>query len=192
MPVYRLRPVVRSGMLARDMAMSPGGRVALERDLYQKLLEIRGDGEPEAAAAAILELLVTITDAQRGYLELYPSRDDLEPHWTVSYGCSPGDEEEIRAVTSRGIVAAALASGPALHVPYASLDDRFSKQPSVLGQRLEAVVCIPLGSSGGGVLYLEGRRGGGRFADDDLQATERVAAYLWPSLVQLARAARSH
>jgi Nif-specific regulatory protein len=166
------------------------GRTALERDLYQKLLELRGGAEPRALVTAILELLVAITESQRGYLELYPSRDDLHPRWTISHGCSPEQEDEIRAATSRGIVAAALAAGTTLHVPYASLDDRFAGLPSVRGQRLEAVVCVPLGNVGGGVLYLEGRRGGGPFPDAALRIAEKVAKYLWPSLEQLARAAR--
>jgi Nif-specific regulatory protein len=137
--------------------------------------------------STILELLVAATDAQRGYLELYPSRDDLHPRWTISYGCSPDDEAQIRAATSRGIVTAALTAGVTLHVPYASLDDRFAALPSVREQRLEAVACVPLGNIGGGVLYLEGKRGAGPFNDDDLGLAENVAKHLWPSLDQLAR-----
>ncbi len=179
------------GILARDMGMSQAARAAPERDLYQRLLELRGGAEPKVLVASILEQLVTITESQRGYLELYPSRDDLEPRWTISHGCSPDQEAEIRAVTSRGIVAAALASGRTLHVPYASLDERFGTLPSVRNQRLEAVVAVPLGGLGGGVLYLEGCRGRGPFDDDDLRLAERVATYLWPSLEQLARAAQA-
>jgi Nif-specific regulatory protein len=50
---------------------------------------------------------------------------------------------------------------------------------------------VPLGGPGGGVLYLEGRRGRGPFADDDLRLAKNVATYLWPSLEQLARAAQA-
>ena len=173
------------------MGMSQPGRAALERDLYQKLLELRGSSEPRALVASILEQLVEVTEAQHGYLELYPSPDDLQPQWTISHGCSPDQVERIRGVTSRGIVAAALASGQTLHVPYASLDERFGTLPSVRNQRLEAVVCVPLGGRGGGVLYLEGRRGGGPFGEDDLRMAEKVAIYLWPSLEMLARAAQA-
>jgi Nif-specific regulatory protein len=192
MPLHlRVGSLADPGILARDMGMSQAGRAAPERDLYQKLLELRGGAEPKALVASILEMLVSVTEAQRGYLELYPSRDDLQPRWTISHGCSPDQEAEIRAVTSRGIVAAALASGQTLHVPYALLDDRFATLPSVRNQRLEAIVCVPLGGSGGGVLYLEGRRGCGPFADEDLRLAENVATYLWPSLEQLAREAQA-
>ena len=177
-------------ILARSMGMSQTGRAPLERDVYYKLLELRDGAEPRSLVGAILELLVAATEAARGYLELYPSHDDLDPRWTISHGCSPDEESEIRAVTSRGIVAAALASRTTLHVPYASLDERFAGQPSVRTQRLEAVACVPLGSAGGGVLYLEGRRGNGPFSDEDLRLAESVARHLGPSLDRLARAAQ--
>jgi len=178
------------GTLAREMHMSQGDSASRERDLYQKLLELRGGAEPRALVGSILELLVEVTKAQRGYLELYPSRDDLHPRWTISHGCSPQQEDEIRTATSRGIVAAALAAGTTLHVPYALLDDRFAGLASVRDQRLEAVICVPLGNVGGGVLYLEGRRGAGPFSDASLRIAGDIAKYLWPSLDQLARAAR--
>jgi len=173
-----------------DLQSSFANRPLRERDLYQKLLELRGEAEPRALVGTILELLVATTAAQRGYLELYPSRDDLHPRWTISHGCSPEEENAIRTATSRGIVATALAAGTTLHVPYASLDDRFAGLPSVRDQRLEAVVCVPLGNVGGGVLYLEGHRGTGPFTDANLRLAENVAKYLWPSLEQLARAAQ--
>jgi Nif-specific regulatory protein len=172
------------------MGMSQVNRAPVERDLYQKLLELRGSTEPKALVGAILELLVAATESQRGYLELYPSRDDLHPRWTISHGCLPAEEDEIHSATSHGIVAAALSAGTTLHVPYASLDDRFATQPSVRTQRLEAVICVPLGSVAGGVLYLEGRRGCGPFAEDDVHLAENVAKYLWPSVDQLARDAQ--
>jgi Nif-specific regulatory protein len=184
-----LGPSAKICILKRDMGMPSPGRAPLERDLYQKLLELRGSADPKALVASILELLVTVTETQHGYLEVYPSPDDLQPRWTISHGCSPDQVEEIRAVTSRGIVAAALASGQTLHVPFASLDERFGTLPSVRNQRLEAVVCVPLGGAGGGVLYLEGRRGRGPFADEDLRLAEKVASFLWPSIEQLAREA---
>lgn len=168
---------------------SGSARAVLERDLYQQLLELRGHAEPKAGIGAILELLVAGTSAQRGYVELYPSRDDLDARWTITHGCSPDDERSIRAVTSRGIVAAALASGTTLHVPYAALDVRFATAPSVKEQRLEAVACVPLGPQSNGVLYLEGQRGRGPFSDEDIRIVERVARFLWPSLDPFVRAA---
>ena len=167
------------------------GRAALERDLYQQLLELRGHAEPKSLIGAILELLVAATGAKSGYLELYPDRSDFEGRFTISHNCSSEDEAEIRAVTSRGIVTAALSTGTTLHVPYAALDDRFAKQPSVRDQRLEAVICVPLGTVASGVLYLEGQRSSGPFDDDDVRLTENVAKYMWPSVEPLVREVHS-
>jgi Nif-specific regulatory protein len=167
---------------------APGDRICLERDLYAQLLEARSSDEPNKALTDVLELLVGATDAQRAYLEIYPAQERARPHWTISHGCSPGDESEIRAKTSRGIVAAALASGTTLHTPYATLDDRFASLPSVREQRLEAVLCVPIGNIGGGILYLEGRHNGGPFASTEIQLSERVARHIWPCVDRAARA----
>ncbi len=158
----------------------------VERDLYRALLEVR-QSDPAAALAAILELLVSATEAERGYLELYGSRETPAPHWTITHGCSTEQELEIQAVTSRGIIAAALAAGTTLHVPYAALDERFSALKSVREQRLEAVLCIPIGGIGRGVLYLEGRRGAGPFREPTVVLAETVARHIWPSVEQAAR-----
>jgi Nif-specific regulatory protein len=183
----------RSPAYADILAWSMGARedrLGLERDLYAHLLEARSGEDPVAALTVVLELLVAATNAQRAYLEIYPAHDRARPHWTISHGCSSGDESEIRAATSRGIVAAALASGTTLHTPYAALDDRFAALPSVREQRLEAVLCVPTGGVGGGILYLEGRHQAGPFGAADVQLAERVARHVWPCVDRAAHADR--
>jgi Nif-specific regulatory protein len=164
-----------------------GVRVALERDLYLQMLELDGSSEPQPRLRAILERLVAITNAERGFVELY-GEERAAPRWALSHGCSVEEEREIRAVTSRGIVAAALSSGATVHTPYALVDERFASQPSVLQQRIEAVLCVPIGSATAGVLYLEGRRGAGAFAEGDVALAERVARHLGATLARVARA----
>jgi Nif-specific regulatory protein len=166
-----------------------GEQLGRERDLYLLLLEARTGGDARASVGAILDHLVTMTGARRGYLEVYAARDQARPHWTVTQGCTPDEESEIRTVTSRGIVAAALAAGTTVHTPYAALDERFAALPSVRDQRLEAVLCVPIGGIGCGVLYLEGRREAGPFADAHVKLVETVARHVWPGLDRTARAA---
>ncbi len=155
--------------------------------LYFQLLELGEADDPRPPLRALLEGLVAITRAERGYLELYSEGDRREPRWALSLGCSPEEEREIRAVTSRGIVAAALASGSTVHSPYAMLDERFAEQSSVQDQRIEAVLCVRLGAKGPGVLYLEGRRGAGPFAPEAIVLAERIARHLGPTLERAAR-----
>ncbi|CAN5268687.1 hypothetical protein BH11MYX1_BH11MYX1_12300 [soil metagenome] len=159
----------------------------VERDLYRALLDARQAAEPASALASILELLVATTEAERGYLELFGALDNPAPQWTIAHGCSSEQEVEIQAVTSRGAIAAARAAGTTLHTPYAALDARFSSMKSVRDQRLEAVLCIPVGGIGRGVLYLEGRRGSGPFRDESVALAETVARHIWPSVEHAAR-----
>jgi Nif-specific regulatory protein len=62
----------------------------------------------------------------------------------------------------------------------ALLDARFDKQPSVVNQRLETVLCVPFTGSVLGVLYLEGASGG--FKPNDVEVVEKIARFLGPVL----------
>ena len=169
------------------MVVARGSSSEVERDLYAALLEARAATDPRATIATVLQLLVDATHASRAYVEVYGAPDHAQPQWRTSHGCSETDEDEIRAVTSRGIVAAALAAGTTLHVPYAALDDRFAALPSVRAQRLEAVLCVPIGGIGCGVLYVEGARGAGPFDDEAIRLVELAGTHVWASLERVVR-----
>jgi Nif-specific regulatory protein len=79
-----------------------------------------------------------------------------------------------------------MATGTTIHTPMAMLDERFGANQSVQGQKLEGVLCVPFAASAPGVLYLEGQRGRGLFAPEDVTLVERVARYLGPALASLA------
>ncbi|MFT3707638.1 MAG: sigma-54-dependent Fis family transcriptional regulator [Archangium sp.] len=147
-------------------------RVEAERDLYRMLLEL--DGADPRRLEDLLTSLVTITKAARGYFEFHDREGRLE--WSLVHGTDAAGEAEIRAMTSKGIVAAAIAAGRTVQSPLALLDPRFAGQPSVREQRLEAVLCVPLNH--GGVIYLEGQRGSGPFQPDDVKLVERLAAHV--------------
>ncbi len=167
-------------LVFQAMAGVEEGRLGLERDLYRALIEVPSSPDPQAHLADVLQKLVTMAGAERGYVELY--QDESADAIALSHLCTPEQEAEIRAVTSRGIVAAAIASGTTIHTPAALLDERFASHPSVQNQRLEAVLCVPLTSTSPGVLYLEGRRGAGPFSLDVVAVVERVARFLTPVL----------
>jgi Nif-specific regulatory protein len=158
----------------------------VERDIYRCVLALRVRDDIEDALTELLELLVAATGAERGYLEL-GAKDGAGARWSLSCRCDAEQCEEIRAATSRGIVTAALSAGTTLHVPIATLDDRFARQPSVREQRLEAVLCVPIGGLGAGVLYIEGQRGRGPFTDDAIALAEEVARHVGPAVDLAAR-----
>ncbi|MDP1822046.1 MAG: sigma-54-dependent Fis family transcriptional regulator [Archangium sp.] len=149
---------------------------------HELLLEMTRWPSPDGTGPWLERIIAKLAEeisAERGYVELY--RKDGQT-LTVSFRCTSEQEEEIRSVTSSGIVASAIASGKTVHTPYALLDERFGKQPSVQNQRLEAVICAPLSGLQAGVLYLEGRRGKGAFKAEHVALTEHVARFLGPVL----------
>ncbi|WP_224243449.1 sigma-54-dependent Fis family transcriptional regulator [Hyalangium gracile] len=169
--------VLPTGAMLNDMA-TPEARVARERDLYLAVLRVLDAPDPLQPLQDVLAGLVELADAQRAGLELYGEASAGRREWALFHGCSDADREEIRALTSRGIVTSAIAAGKTIHTPHALLDARFSSSPSVKGQRLEAVLCVPLSGRLPGVLYLEGRRGAGPFSQELVAFTESVARYL--------------
>ena len=151
----------------------------LERALLWQMTQWPAPDGMRAWLERVVAKLADVISAERGYVELY--RKDGQT-LTVSFRCTTEQEEEIRGVTSRGIVASAIASGKTVHTPFALLDERFGKQPSVQDQRLEAVLCVPLPGVQTGVLYLEGKKGRGPFKAPAIEITEHVARFLGPVL----------
>jgi Nif-specific regulatory protein len=142
------------------------------------LVDLPGS-EVEGWLRRVLEALVALVEAERGYVELYGVTKRGERRLSASVRCTGEDEETIRAVTSRGIVGEATATGRTVHTPAALLDARFAKQPSVQQQQLEAVLCVPFVDLPG-VLYLEGVRGRGPFSPADVNLVEKVARFVGP------------
>ncbi|GMU06384.1 sigma-54-dependent Fis family transcriptional regulator [Corallococcus caeni] len=169
--------VIKASAIVLDMAPIED-RVVRERDLYLAVLHLLDAVDPRSALQDVLMRLVELADAQRAGLELYGDASAGHREWSLFHGCSDADRDEIRALTSRGIVASAIAEGKTVHTPYALLDARFAKSPSVKGQRLEAVLCVPLPGRLPGVLYLEGKRGAGPFPDTLVAFVESVVRYL--------------
>jgi Nif-specific regulatory protein len=167
-------------------------RLARERDLYRSLLELRTGTtvELEGLLDQVLRALVELTGAVRGFVELYDAFEVGGPRRLArAWRCSDEQEAEIRAVVSQGIVSAALEEGKPLNVPFALLDQRFSARESVRSQRLESVLCAPIGGAPpAGVLYLEGRPGAGTFSDDDVALTETVSRHVGRVVAQLLEA----
>jgi Nif-specific regulatory protein len=151
-----------------------------ERELYRTLLELGAQDKIESLIETALRLIAESTGAQKGYLELLdehaPGREPLQ--WHVSVGCSESELEHIRQAVSSGIIAAAMASGEPMVTPSALSDQRFKERRSVKINRIEAVLCVPIGSDPVlGVVYLQDRGAGGSFSDKDVEATRAFSRY---------------
>jgi hypothetical protein len=129
-----------------------------ERDLYGQLLELGAHDELEPFLEQALALMVEMTGARRGYLEVQAEGDDA-PRFSITRGCSADQIEGIRASFSRGVMAAAIMTGKTIVTASALTDPRFCNRGSVRLNSIEAVLCAPIGGPPPfGVLYLQEKR----------------------------------
>ncbi|MDJ0853416.1 MAG: sigma 54-interacting transcriptional regulator [Myxococcota bacterium] len=163
-------------------------RVRLERDLYLRLLELANRTEVEPFLEEALALVVEISGAQQGYLELHRAGEDDEQGWSLAHGFSGWEIEELRSRISRGIIAEALATGEIVETASAMRDPRFLDRASVQDAKIEAVLCAPIGSDPPlGVLYLGGGQHASRFPEEESARAKLFARHLAPLAESLVR-----
>ncbi len=154
--------------------------LARERDFYRRLLDLGGQEEIEPLLDQALALIVEVTGARTGYLELY---DDAAaaPRFWKGHGVSAQDVAAIRSSISHGIIARAISEGRTIETPSASLDARFQDLGSVRQHAIQAVLCAPVGTAPPiGVIYLQGLARPGMFTETDRGRAELFARQLAP------------
>ena len=79
-------------------------QIRRERDLYLRLLELGALTEIESFLGEALKLVVELTSAQNGYLELRDPRDtDENDGWYLSHGFSPPETDDVRSRISTSL-----------------------------------------------------------------------------------------
>jgi DNA-binding NtrC family response regulator len=156
-------------------------RLRLERDLFLRLLELGAREDLRPFLEDALRLIVEVTGAQKGYLELSAGRAGADPPFWIARGLDDAELVEARRALSTGIIAEALASGRTMSTASAVEDPRFRGHASVQAQRLQAVLCAPVGQEPSiGVVYLAGRASPGPFPEADRAHVELFARHLAP------------
>jgi len=177
------------GPAASDPAPAEGDAAATarERDLYASLLELGRQVELPAALRRALALIVAATGAEQGYLELAGAPGGPDGTWAIAHQeRSPDELEAIRRRISLSIVREALDRGEVLESVSAVLDARFQDKPSVRSNRIEAVICAPIGAGAPlGVLYLQGGHGQGPLSPTARLLVERFVHHAEPVLRRL-------
>ncbi len=153
-------------------------RTNLERDIYRRLLDIRSDADSRDIIGEVLELLVEITGAERGFVECRCI--DGKQRVLAATGMERDGVDNILNRISTGIVAETLSQGEVLHTTSAVFDDRFNQFASVRRGAIQAVACAPIQPSLG-VVYLQGPA---PFDEDALNIVERVAGALAPLIAR--------
>ena len=159
-------------------------QLELQRDLYLLLLGMNDERqEIDTVLSSALELVIQITCARIGYMELRNKEGNC---WWSTYRCTDDEIEAIRHRISSGIIAEAIATGETIVTPSAFLDPRFSNRESVREERIEAVLCSPFKSDGiVGVIYLQGDQGAPLDNEHSMMETELFAKHITPLLCRL-------
>jgi Nif-specific regulatory protein len=161
--------------------------VASERDFYRRLLDLGGEQEIEPLLDQALALIVEVTGASVGYVELYDD-DSTEPRYSKAFQLSDRDVASIRASISRGIIGRAISEGRTIETPSATADARFAELGSVRQHAIQDVLCAPVGADPPiGVVYLQGRTRPGTFTSVDRERAELFARQLAPLADRLVR-----
>jgi transcriptional regulator with GAF, ATPase, and Fis domain len=168
-------------MPSEPESSSPLSRAEQERDFYRKLLELGQTEAIEPFLVDALALITAITGARRGYVELVADPERGEATFWRAHGCEDQDVADIRAAFSRGVIAEALATGRTIITVSALNDPRFRHSDSVQRNRIEAVICAPVGAAPPvGVVYLQDRTDKGLFTEEDRRRVETFARHLAP------------
>lgn len=156
-----------------------------ERELYEQLLDLSPTDPFGPTLERVLRLVREVTDAQQAFLTVR-SRAGEELFWSAS-AVDSETLEEIRERISQGVLEEALTSGAPVNSPLAFRDPRFSSRSSVRGQRIRAVLCVPLAlPDGTAVLMLQGRTVARPFDDRDIAMSRRTLNALHGQLTEAA------
>jgi pSer/pThr/pTyr-binding forkhead associated (FHA) protein len=170
------------GLLAHFELVSDEEVRQLESDRVRRLQtsveitqELAGESDPRALLGRLLESVLSVTSAERGFVLLIRRDGTLEAE--VASGFSRGTAFDERFEGSFGAIERVLATGESVVASDAAADAFLGRRPSVLEQRITTLACVPLRSGNRviGLIYVDGRKRGGTFTDLDLEILEALA-----------------
>jgi Nif-specific regulatory protein len=142
--------------------------------LYEMIRALNSETDPEALLESILQMAMQAVDAERGMILLSgPTGSDFSVR--IARNLEKETEADAEAVSRRIVAQAEL--GESVLALDAGQDDRFKDFKSVSLFRIRSFMCVPLRSRGRivGTVYLDSRRLGHLFNQDDLRFVEAFA-----------------
>ncbi len=142
--------------------------------LYTMIRTLNSATDPEALLESILEMAMQAVDAERGMILLSgPTGSDFSVR--LARNLEKETEADAEAFSRRIMAQAEL--GESVLALDAGHDDRFRDFKSVSLFRIRSLMCVPLRSRGriAGTVYLDSRRQGKPFTQEDLRFVEAFA-----------------
>lgn len=172
------------GLLARFERLSEAERQARaerERERWQSTLGLHRRLTPAAdlprLLTRLLESVLELSGAERGFVLLARPGGGLEVAATV--GVTAGELGREEFAGSVGAVERALAEGRPVVASDALDDAVLAARPSVTGEGIRALVCLPLEALGRrtGVVYADSRTPGSAFTELDVEILEALTSH---------------
>lgn len=141
--------------------------------------------DPDAALGTIVDSLVSIVKADRGFLML---RDDAgELQFAIARDRKGQPLEEQKFKVSRGVVDEVAESGETRLIDDAAASDAYNARMSIVSLSLRTILCVALKTQQGviGVIYVDSNAITRRFTDDDVPLIEAFAAQAAATLDRL-------
>lgn len=169
------------GLLAQFELVSEAELLALATERSRRLqttVEIRdellGVREPKALLERLLQSVLSLTGAERGFVLLIGPDGKLQAEVAGGFASEALDG---RFEGSLGAIERVLETGESVVVSDAANDSFLGKRPSVRDLGIATLACVPLSSEERriGLLYVDGRKQGGVFTDLDVEILEALA-----------------
>ncbi len=144
--------------------------VALQRSLTPSLGH-------ERLVRRLLDSVLELCGAERGFVMVTSGDGGLEIH--TASGLEAEDLEDPVFSGSVGAIDRALAEGAVVVTSDAQLEAGLEGRPSVIANRIRALVCVPLMAVDRpiGVIYADSRKAGAAFDELDVEILEALASH---------------
>jgi hypothetical protein len=139
----------------------------------RKILE--SNLEPRALLTRLVESVLELTGAERGFLALFSPEGRLCAEVAAGFADSTLSGEHFSG--SYGAIERVLTTGRSVITSNAKADAYLGRRPSVVEMRIETLACVALRLEGQttGLIYVDGRKRGGVFTDLDLEILEALS-----------------
>ena len=170
------------GLLARFELVSEEELSTLESERARRLRtsvelqrELAAERDPRVLLERLLQSVLSVTGAERGFVLLIGPTGDLEAE--VASGFSTGSLGE-SFEGSFGAIERVLETGESVVATDAANDAFLGRRPSVLELGIGTLACVPLSAENRriGLIYVDGKKRAGVFTDLDLEILEALAA----------------
>lgn len=162
------------GELLEDLAIERQRRsdAASFAKLYEVSRAIGSSLDLEEVLNQVMDAIITLTGAERGFLMLLNDDGLLEPRIARNFDQGTLDSNEM--VISRTITRQVFESGTPVVTTNAAEDPRFAGQASIVANQLRSIMAAPLRARGLiiGVIYVDNRIRTGLFQEKDLELLE--------------------